>query len=58
MTGVQTCALPIYINIIAVRTADLENETYKKVLAAYQSSETGKAIEEIFKGLYIPAFEY
>lgn len=47
-----------YINIIAVRTADLENETYKKVLAAYQSAETGKAIEDIFKGLYIPAFEY
>lgn len=47
-----------YINIIAVRTADLENETYKKVLAAYQSAETAKAIEEIFKGTYLPAFEY
>lgn len=47
-----------YINIIAVRTADLENETYKKVLEAYQSAETAKAIEEIYKGLYIPAFEY
>lgn len=47
-----------YINIIAVRTADLENETYQKVLKAYQTAETAKAIEEIFKGLYIPAFEY
>ena len=47
-----------YINIIAVRTADLENETYQKVLKAYQTAETAKAIEDIFKGLYIPAFEY
>ena len=47
-----------YINILAVRTADLENETYKKVLEAYQSPETAKAIEDLFKGTYIPAFEY
>ena len=47
-----------YINIIACRTADLENETYLKVLAAYQSAETAQAIEDIYKGLYIPAFQY
>lgn len=47
-----------YINIIACRTADLNNETYLKVLAAYQSAETAKAIEDIYKGLYIPAFQY
>jgi len=47
-----------YINIIACRTADLENETYLKVLAAYQSAETAQAIKDIYKGLYIPAFEY
>lgn len=47
-----------YINIIAVRTADLENETYQKVLSAYQSAETAAAIEEIFQGTYLPAFEY
>lgn len=47
-----------YINIIACRTADLNNEVYGKVLAAYQSAETAKAIEEIYKGLYIPAFQY
>ncbi|MCI9264210.1 MAG: MetQ/NlpA family ABC transporter substrate-binding protein [Oscillospiraceae bacterium] len=47
-----------YINIIACRTADVENETYQKVLAAYQTAETAKAIEEIFKGTYLPAFEY
>ena len=47
-----------YINIIACRTADLENETYLKVLAAYQSAETAQAIQDIYKGLYIPAFAY
>lgn len=47
-----------YINIIACRTADLENETYLKVLAAYQSAETAQAIKDIYKGLYIPAFQY
>ena len=47
-----------YINIIACRTADLDNEVYQKVLAAYQSEETAQAIKDIFKGTYIPAFEY
>ena len=47
-----------YINILAVRTADLDNEVYQKVLAAYQSAETAAAIEEIFQGTYIPAFAY
>ena len=44
-----------YINIIACRTDDLQNETYLKVLAAYQSAETAQAIKDIYKGLYIPA---
>lgn len=47
-----------YINIIACRTADLDNEVYKKVLKAYQSAETAQAIQDIFQGTYIPAFEY
>lgn len=47
-----------YINIIACRTADKDDEVYNKVLAAYQSAETAAAIEEIYKGLYIPAFQY
>ena len=45
-----------YINIIACRTADLDNEVYKKVLAAYQSDETAQAIRDIYQGTYIPAF--
>ena len=47
-----------YINIIACRTADLDNEVYQKVLKAYQSAETAQAIQDIYKGLYIPAFQY
>lgn len=47
-----------YINIIAVRTADKDNELYQKVLAAYQTAETAKTIEEVYQGTYIPAFEY
>lgn len=47
-----------YINIIACRTADLDNEVYQKVLKAYQSAETAQAIQDIFQGTYIPAFEY
>lgn len=47
-----------YINIIACRTADLNNEVYQKVLKAYQSAETAQAIQDIFQGTYIPAFEY
>ena len=46
-----------YINIIACRTEDLENEVYQKVLAAYHTDETAAAIEEIFQGTYIPAWE-
>ena len=45
-----------YINIIVCRTADLDNEIYKKVLAAYQSDETAQAIRDIYQGTYIPAF--
>ena len=45
-----------YINIIVCRTADLDNEVYKKVLAAYQSDETAQTIRDIYQGTYIPAF--
>ena len=47
-----------YINIIAVRTADVDNEVYQKVAAAYQTAQVAQAINDIFGGRYIPAFEY
>lgn len=44
-----------YINIIACRTGEENNEVYQKVLAAYQSEESAQAIQDIYQGAYIPA---
>lgn len=46
-------AVPELINVIAARTADKDNETYKKVVEAYQSEETAKTIEEEYQGAFI-----
>lgn len=46
-----------YVNIIVVRKEDQENETYKKIVDAYQQDETKKVIEETTKGASIPAWE-
>lgn len=46
-----------YVNIIAARKEDAENEVYQKVVAAYQTDETKKVIEETSKGSSIPAWE-
>lgn len=45
-----------YINIIACRTGEEDNEVYQKVLAAYQSEESAQAILDIYQGAYIPAW--
>lgn len=45
-----------YINILAVRSVDKDNETYKKVLKAFQSEETKKVLEETYKGAYVAAY--
>lgn len=45
-----------YINIIACRTGEEDNEVYQKVLAAYQSDESAQAILDIYQGAYIPAW--
>lgn len=44
-----------FANVIAAREADKDNETYKKVLEAFQSDEVKKYIEEKFQGEIIPA---
>lgn len=44
-----------FANIIAAREEDKDNETYKKVLQAFQSDEVRKYIEEKFDGEIIPA---
>ena len=45
-----------YINIIACRAGEENNEVYQKVLAAYQSEESAQAILDIYQGAYIPAW--
>ncbi|MGX7419790.1 MetQ/NlpA family ABC transporter substrate-binding protein [Carnobacterium gallinarum] len=45
-----------YINIIVANNKDKDNETYKKVVKAYQSPETIKVIEETSKGSSVPVW--
>ena len=42
-----------YINIIAARTEDKDNEIYKKIVKAYQSDEIKEIYDRKFKGIYI-----
>ena len=51
-------ALPIspYINIIAVRTEDKDNETLKKLAEIYQEDDVKEFIEKEYKGNVIPTF--
>ncbi len=45
-----------YANVIVVREEDKNNETYKKVVAIYQSEPIKKFIEEKYQGTILPAF--
>lgn len=45
-----------FINLIAVRESDLENETYKKVVKAYKSDAVKDVYANNFKGAYIPTW--
>lgn len=45
------------INVLVVRTADLDNEIYKKILEYFQSEDVAKAMEESYGGAFIPAWE-
>ncbi|MDR1977161.1 MAG: hypothetical protein LBQ42_00330 [Synergistaceae bacterium] len=46
-----------FINIIAARTADKDNEIYKKVVNAYHQPNVADAIREVYKGAALPAWE-
>lgn len=46
-----------YVNIIAARKEEEDNEVYQKVVAAYQTEDTKKVIEETSKGSSVPAWE-
>ena len=45
-----------YINLIATKEENKDNELFLKVVKAYQSEDIRKAINELFKGESIPAF--
>jgi D-methionine transport system substrate-binding protein len=45
-----------YINLVAARTADVNNETYKKVVKAFQTAEVAVVLEESLKGTALPAW--
>ena len=47
-----------YINIVACRTVDVDNEVYQKVAQAYQTAEVAQAIQDLFGGRFIPAFAH
>ncbi len=50
-------AVPQLINVIAARTADKDNEVYKKVVEAYQTPEVAQTIKEAYKGAFLCAWE-
>ena len=45
-----------YVNIIAVRTEELEAEKFQKLIAALQTEKVKKFIEETYDGSVVPAF--
>lgn len=47
-----------YNNVIVARTEDADNETYKTIVAAYQSQLVAEYILEKNPGMSIPSFEY
>lgn len=50
-------AVPQLINIIAARTADKDNEVYKKIVDAYHTKEVEATIQEAYKGAFICAWD-
>lgn len=47
-----------YVNIIAARTADVDNEAYKTVVDAFQSQLVAEFLLVNYKETFYPAFEY
>lgn len=46
-----------YINLIAARTKDADNEVFKKIVAEYQSEAVEEIYKTTFKGAYLPAWK-
>ena len=49
-------ATPDLINVIVARSADVDNEVYKKVVDAYHTEEVRQTIEEAYQGAFICAW--
>lgn len=47
-----------YVNIIVARTADAQNETYQKVVDAYQTQTVAEYLLVKYSEAYFPAFAY
>ena len=47
----------VYKNIVAARAEDVDNETYKQVVAEYQTSETAALLDDVTAGNDVPAWE-
>ena len=47
-----------YVNIIAVRTEDLDNETYKTILKAYHNQLVAEFLLVNYSEAFFPAFDY
>ena len=47
-----------YVNIIAARTADVENETYQTIVAAYQTQLVAEFLLVNYKEAFFPSFDY
>ena len=46
-----------FVNLIAARTADKDNELYKKVVDTYQSAIVEEVYKNNFKGSYLPTWK-
>ena len=46
-----------YVNVIAARTADKDNELYQEIVKAYQTDRTKDIYANDFQGLYIAAWD-
>ncbi len=46
-----------YVNVIAARTEDKDNELYQEIVKAYQTDRTKEIYANDFQGLYIAAWE-
>lgn len=50
-------AVPQLINVVVARTADKDNEVYKKIVDAYHTAEVKKTIEDAYQGAFICAWD-